>query len=66
LAAQKAAAEAADKKREAELKQARADAAAARAKKQKLKQELAAKNALAQQELQTIRNARQAQMRAEK
>lgn len=66
MAAQKAAAEAADKKRDAELKKARADAKAARAKKQKLKKELAEKNRLAQQELQTIRNARQAQMRAEK
>ena len=60
MAAQKAAAEAADKKRDAEHKAAVAAAKAAKVKKEKMRKELAEKNTLAQQELQTIRSARQA------
>jgi len=51
LAAQKAAAEAARLKSEAEFKRAKAEADAAKIKKSKMKEELLAKNKLAQIEL---------------
>lgn len=49
MAAKKAADEAANKKRDAEFKMAKAASAAARLKKQKMKAALAEKNRLAQQ-----------------
>ena len=52
--------------KEAEFKRAKAEADAARIKKQKMKQEMQEKNKLAQMELQAIRTARQAKIRAEK
>lgn len=66
LIAQKAAAEAADKKREAEFLRQKAEADAAKLNKMKMKSDLEEKNTLAQMELQAVRTARQAKIRAEK